>query len=77
MGLAGSGWNMLHSGGSCQVAVTCKVGITITNHPFGNGSYQHIPTMYGDLGDGVLLLYQIADHCGILGIPGVSLNLLK
>ena len=34
-----------------------NVGKTIANHPFGNGLYHHIPPIYGDLEDGLLLFY--------------------
>jgi hypothetical protein len=30
---------------------------TIMNYPFGNGLYHHIPPIYGDLEDGLLLFY--------------------
>ena len=44
--------------GSRSLLGLYNVGKTITNHPFGNGLYHHmlVSPIYGDLGDGLLLL---------------------
>jgi hypothetical protein len=42
--------------GGVDTSCHSNVGKTIINHPFGNGLYHHLPTIY-DLGDGLLLSY--------------------